>query len=110
MDPSNRKKIILSIKDVSSIFDSIQNEEINHWQSSVNDLLIFWFSLLSSSYLPSPLSDYHVFRSGELEELVEEAATEMFGGNQKELTVERQAGGWEKGNWWGIWQVIQEGE
>ncbi|KAJ9474424.1 Mediator of RNA polymerase II transcription subunit 1 [Pseudozyma hubeiensis] len=53
---------------------------------------------------------YHMFRSGELEALVEDAAKTMpavhrHGGKVEEVEVVREAGGWERGNWWGVWRV-----
>lgn len=49
-----------------------------------------------------PLSpDYHLFEATELEALVEEAANDMPG-----VVVRREDSGWERGNWWGIWQCV----
>lgn len=44
---------------------------------------------------------YHVFEQGELENLVEEAASHMTG-----IQVRLETSGWEKGNWYGIWQCM----
>jgi len=46
-------------------------------------------------------SVYHVFEQGELELLVEEAASQM-----PKVNVELEVSGWEKGNWYGIWKRI----
>lgn len=55
---------------------------------------------------------YHVFRSGELEKLVSEAAASMpavhrraLGAALEKVEVVQESGGWERGNWWGVWQV-----
>ncbi|UZJ52186.1 hypothetical protein CBS101457_001506 [Exobasidium rhododendri] len=44
---------------------------------------------------------YHVFEKGELESLVEDAAREM-----PEVIVHLEISGWERGNWYGIWQCV----
>ncbi len=55
---------------------------------------------------------YHVFRSGELERLVGEAAASMPAvhrrhrdAGREKVKVVQESGGWERGNWWGVWQV-----
>ncbi|KAK0538007.1 tRNA methyltransferase, has a role in tRNA modification [Tilletia horrida] len=60
---------------------------------------------------------YHVFKQGELERLVEQAATllEQRHREQQEsagaartaggLRIVLQGSGWERGNWWGVWRV-----
>ncbi|EST09132.1 Methyltransferase type 11 [Kalmanozyma brasiliensis GHG001] len=53
---------------------------------------------------------YHMFCAGELETLVAEAAASMpavhrRGGALEKVRVVRECGGWERGNWWGVWQV-----
>lgn len=56
-------------------------------------------------------TDYHLFKQGELEELVQDAASSFAsstyaqGCAHKHIRVIRQTSGWEKGNWWGIWAV-----
>lgn len=45
---------------------------------------------------------YHVFREGELEQLVEEAARNT----RTDVEVRLEMNGWEKGNWYGVWQCI----
>jgi tRNA (uracil-5-)-methyltransferase TRM9 len=44
---------------------------------------------------------YHVFEQGELELLVEEAASQM-----PRVNVKVEVSGWEKGNWYGIWKCV----
>ncbi|SPO36721.1 uncharacterized protein PSFLO_02192 [Pseudozyma flocculosa] len=53
---------------------------------------------------------YHVFRSGELEALVEAAGEAMpvvhrRNGQLASIKVICEVSGWERGNWWGIWRV-----
>ncbi|PWY98974.1 hypothetical protein BCV70DRAFT_177633 [Testicularia cyperi] len=55
---------------------------------------------------------YHVFRSGELEALVADAGKTMgavhrnpASGQLEHIEVVREASGWERGNWWGVWRV-----
>lgn len=55
---------------------------------------------------------YHMFRTGELESLVADAAATMQpvhrrrGATQPDrVHVVREASGWERGNWWGVWRV-----
>ena len=53
---------------------------------------------------------YHMFRSGELEALVADAAATMplvhrRAGGATQVDVLRETGGWERGNWWGVWRV-----
>ncbi|SPO49062.1 uncharacterized protein PSANT_06753 [Moesziomyces antarcticus] len=53
---------------------------------------------------------YHMFRAGELERLVADAAESMPAVHRKDsqprtIRVLREAGGWERGNWWGVWRV-----
>ncbi|KAN0065282.1 tRNA methyltransferase, has a role in tRNA modification [Thecaphora frezii] len=55
---------------------------------------------------------YHVFRSGELEALVDEAAAQMRvvhhrrnDGQPGPVRVVCEVSGWERGNWWGVWRV-----
>ncbi|KAI3487310.1 hypothetical protein L1887_48895 [Cichorium endivia] len=53
---------------------------------------------------------YHMFRAGELERLVADAAECMpavhrKGAQPRTIRVLREAGGWERGNWWGVWRV-----
>lgn len=50
-------------------------------------------------YVSRLTTDYHLFREHELDHLVNEAARDM------PRKVVKEAGGWEKGNWWGIWRV-----
>lgn len=45
---------------------------------------------------------YHVFEQGELEKTVDEAA-KLY----PDLIIEHELGGWEKGNWYGIWRCIK---
>ncbi|MCO5590004.1 hypothetical protein L7F22_043973 [Adiantum nelumboides] len=45
---------------------------------------------------------YHVFEQGELEKTVEEAA-KLY----PNLIIEHELGGWEKGNWYGIWRCVK---
>lgn len=52
-------------------------------------------------------ADYHLFREHELEELVEEAARH-YGRTNASIHVVKEVGGWEKGNWWGVWRVVQK--
>jgi hypothetical protein len=51
--------------------------------------------------------DYHLFRENELDGLVDDAAhacaQDM---HSNDLCIVKEAGGWEKGNWWGIWRVV----
>ena len=51
--------------------------------------------------------DYHLFRDGELERLVEWAARDLAGHapSNARLAVPQIASGWDKGNWWGVWRV-----
>ena len=53
---------------------------------------------------------YHMFRAGELEALVADAAATMpavhrRGARPEQVEVVREASGWERGNWWGVWRV-----
>lgn len=53
---------------------------------------------------------YHMFRAGELESLVADAAATMPAihrrhGRSEKIEVVREASGWERGNWWGVWKV-----
>ncbi|SPO23953.1 uncharacterized protein UTRI_03512_B [Ustilago trichophora] len=56
---------------------------------------------------------YHMFRTGELEALVADAAASMAAVHHRRgsaaraesVEVVREAGGWERGNWWGVWRV-----
>ncbi|TKY88579.1 hypothetical protein EX895_002568 [Sporisorium graminicola] len=56
---------------------------------------------------------YHMFRAGELESLVADAAATMpslhrrlrGSGEVEGVEVVHEAGGWERGNWWGVWRV-----
>lgn len=50
----------------------------------------------------NPPAVYHVFEQGELETLVEEAASQM-----PNVVVRHETSGWERGNWYGIWQCIE---
>lgn len=54
--------------------------------------------------------DYHLFREGELEDLVAWAVRDLAQGAAGDtkpapLAVPQVASGWDKGNWWGIWRV-----
>ncbi|PWN88360.1 hypothetical protein FA10DRAFT_280906 [Acaromyces ingoldii] len=74
------------------------------------DLLVPWV-LKSPGQAPQPDSGeekvhqryYHVFKSGELEDLVREAALSF-----PHLRIHREVSGWERGNWYGVWQCIDE--
>lgn len=46
---------------------------------------------------------YHVFEQGELEFLVEEAASQM-----TNVQVILEVSGWEKGNWYGVWKCVEK--
>jgi tRNA (uracil-5-)-methyltransferase TRM9 len=59
------------------------------------------FLHLTINTCPFPL-DYHVFEQGELETLVEVAANQF-----PDVTVHLEMAGWEKGNWYGIWQCVE---
>lgn len=55
---------------------------------------------------------YHVFRSGELDSLVTDAAHTMQAVHRRPRTAQTEAvdvvceaSGWERGNWWGVWRV-----
>ncbi|SNX86414.1 uncharacterized protein MEPE_05123 [Melanopsichium pennsylvanicum] len=53
---------------------------------------------------------YHMFRAGELESLVADAGAMMpavhrRNGRLEQIDVVREASGWERGNWWGVWRV-----
>lgn len=48
---------------------------------------------------------YHMFRAGELETLVADAAATMPAVHRRRIEVVREASGWERGNWWGIWRI-----
>ncbi|SOV07804.1 uncharacterized protein UDID_07193 [Ustilago sp. UG-2017a] len=56
---------------------------------------------------------YHMFRAGELEALVADAAATMPlvhrcrepSGKKEKVEVVSEASGWERGNWWGVWRV-----
>ncbi|KAJ1025861.1 hypothetical protein NDA16_002487 [Ustilago loliicola] len=56
---------------------------------------------------------YHMFRAGELEALVADAAVTMppvhrrrgASAKNEKIEVVREASGWERGNWWGVWRV-----
>lgn len=55
---------------------------------------------------------YHVFRSGELESLVTDAAATLSAVHRRTssshteaVDVVCEASGWERGNWWGVWRV-----
>lgn len=56
---------------------------------------------------------YHMFRAGELEALVADAAATMppvhrrrgASAMDEKIEVVREASGWERGNWWGVWRV-----
>ncbi|SJX65080.1 uncharacterized protein SRS1_15906 [Sporisorium reilianum f. sp. reilianum] len=55
---------------------------------------------------------YHMFRTHELEALVADAAASMprvhrrsNGAQAERVHVVHEAGGWERGNWWGVWRV-----
>lgn len=56
---------------------------------------------------------YHMFRAGELEALVADAGATMSAVHQRErggvggnkIEVVKEASGWERGNWWGVWRV-----
>ncbi|KAE8211427.1 hypothetical protein CF327_g4822 [Tilletia walkeri] len=45
---------------------------------------------------------YHVFREGELEDLVDKASHSL---DDPDVDVVLQGSGWERGNWWGVWRV-----
>lgn len=47
---------------------------------------------------------YHLFREHELDELVNDAAQHYA---DTGIRVVKETGGWEKGNWWGVWRVVQ---
>ncbi|KDN52219.1 hypothetical protein K437DRAFT_254401 [Tilletiaria anomala UBC 951] len=60
---------------------------------------------------------YHLFKEGELEEIVASAAASFAdslyaegysGSDPSKLFVKRQCSGWEKGNWWGVWAIFAE--
>lgn len=55
-----------------------------------------------SRALTSIVADYHVFKEGELEDLVRHASQRF-----PDIEVRHELGGWEKGNWFGIWQCIR---
>lgn len=60
----------------------------------------------TSVYLP----DYHVFREGELDHLVEWAAHDLqqqaaASSPHAHIRLPKIASGWDKGNWWGVWRV-----
>ncbi|KAK0553906.1 tRNA methyltransferase, has a role in tRNA modification [Tilletia horrida] len=53
---------------------------------------------------------YHVFRQGELEDLVQKAASGLREEAQRTGAIQipevrLQGSGWERGNWWGVWRV-----
>lgn len=51
---------------------------------------------------------YHMFRVGELEALVADAVASMppvHRGGLEGVEVVHESGGWERGNWWGVWRV-----
>lgn len=55
-------------------------------------------------------ADYHLFRQGELEQLVEWAVDDLQENATSpkavaRLAVPQIASGWDKGNWWGVWRV-----
>ncbi len=63
--------------------------------------------------LESNPADYHLFKEGELEELVDSSAAgfaksfHAHGCAVRQVRVVKQCVGWEKGNWWGIWNVYE---
>lgn len=51
-------------------------------------------------------SDYHLFREHELDDLVQWAVQDLQ--QDQPLQVHKEAGGWERGNWWGVWRVVRK--
>lgn len=81
---------------------------------ATQDVLVPW--VMTSQHAPETREEqvhqryYHLFREGELEDLVAWAVRDLAQGAAGDtkpapLAVPQVASGWDKGNWWGIWRV-----
>lgn len=92
------------------------DEQLEHYQddAAAQDVLVPWVRTAQHTQGQEDVhhrcvyegtnSDYHLFREHELEELVQWAARDL----QQPVQVRKEAGGWERGNWWGVWRVVRQ--
>lgn len=94
------------------------DEQLEHCQDDIaaQDVLVPWVRTAQHTQGQEDVhhrcvyertnSDYHLFREHELDELVQWAARDLR--QTQSVQVQKEAGGWERGNWWGVWRVIRQ--